>query len=422
MRDLPMGAVTMLFTDIEGSTPLVHRLEDGYGALLADYRRLLRKAVADAGGHEIDCRADELFAVFEHAADGVAAAVAAQRMLAQHVWPAGARVRVRMGLHSGTPALEGTAYLGVDVHRAARICAAAHGGQVLLSQATRDLVEVRFQASDLGRYSLAGIREPERLFQLQATGLRSEFPPLRAERTDRRRMAGTRRRRPSREATFAEAAWHVRRLLPTVEAPLLPRMGELGATLFTADRALTGADGFLERVDRKRLARRLDAQMGATVYLQHAQEEAGRLRTRIACVEQLDDRRHALASLAPGLPDKLDAFRTEREITLLGEQLTAATDELDQAFAYAARELDPLSFKLQRTRYRGVYRNGSRYVVPYSDEHGRDRPRDFDTLAEAHEFKRAVRIAHERRHEVASGSIFGGRVWGDTDSRDRPRR
>jgi hypothetical protein len=283
---------------------------------------------------------------------------------------------------------------------------------VLLSQATSDLVEDRFQARDLGSYSLAGLPEPERLFQLQAAGLRSEFPPLRAERTDGRRLVGRGRSRPSGQATFAEAAWQVRRLLPAVEDSLQPPLGELGAALFTADRALTGADGFLERVDRKQLARRLAAQVEMAVYLQRAREEADRLRTRIACVEQLDDRRHGLAGQAPGLAGKLDALRAEREIVLLRDQLTAATDELDQALAAAARALDPLSFKLSRTRYRGVYRSGSRFIVPYTDEHGRDRPRDFDTLAQAHQFKRALRIAHRARSEVASGSMTGG--WDNT--------
>jgi class 3 adenylate cyclase len=112
MVELPTGAVTLLFTDIEGSTPLVHRLEDGYAAVLEEYRGLLRGAVADGGGHEVDCRADELFAVFQLAQDAVAAAVAAQRLLVDHKWPEAVSVRVRIGLHTGTPALEGGAYLG----------------------------------------------------------------------------------------------------------------------------------------------------------------------------------------------------------------------------------------------------------------------------------------------------------------------
>ena len=180
MAGLPTGTVTLLFTDIEGSTPLVHRLGDGFGAVREQHRRLLRKAVADAGGHEVECRADEFFAVFQRAKDGAAAAIAAQQLLAGHAWPEGVTLRVRMGLHTGEPGVEGGGYLGVDVHRAARICAAGHGGQILLSQTTRELVAGGFEVKDLGSYSLAGLPSPERLFQLVVVGLRSEFPPLRA--------------------------------------------------------------------------------------------------------------------------------------------------------------------------------------------------------------------------------------------------
>jgi hypothetical protein len=112
MTEPPTGTVTMLFTDIEGSTPLVRTLEDDYGAVLEHERRLLRKAVTDSRGYEVDCRADELFAVFQRAEDGVVAAVAAQRLLAAHAWPEGSPVRVRMGLHTGEPGVEGGIYLG----------------------------------------------------------------------------------------------------------------------------------------------------------------------------------------------------------------------------------------------------------------------------------------------------------------------
>ena len=103
MAGLPTGTVTLLFTDIEGSTSLVHRLGDGFGAVREQHRRLLRRAVAEAGGHEVECRADEFFAVFQRAKDGAAAAVSAQRLLAGHAWPEGITLRVRMGLHTGEP-------------------------------------------------------------------------------------------------------------------------------------------------------------------------------------------------------------------------------------------------------------------------------------------------------------------------------
>jgi class 3 adenylate cyclase len=171
VAELPSGTVTLLFTDVEGSTRLVQEHGAGYGALLNEVRRLLRRAVMEAEGQEVDCRADEYFGAFQRATDAVAAAAAAQRALEAQTWPEGAAVRVRMGLHTGEPAFEGGAYLGVDVSRAARICAAGHGGQILLSQTTRELVANGNELRDLGAYSLAGLPHPERIFQLVLPGL-----------------------------------------------------------------------------------------------------------------------------------------------------------------------------------------------------------------------------------------------------------
>jgi len=141
MAALPEGTVTLLFTDIEGSTQLLKLLKERYADVLDDHNRLLRAAFDDAGGKEIDTQGDAFFVAFGRAQDGVAAAVGAQRSLAAHRWPDGADVRVRMGLHTGEPSVGGERYVGLGVHRAARICAAAHGGQVLVSAVTRDLVE-----------------------------------------------------------------------------------------------------------------------------------------------------------------------------------------------------------------------------------------------------------------------------------------
>ncbi len=411
MAGLPTGTVTLLFTDIEGSTPLVHRLGDGFGAVREQHRRLLRKAVADAGGHEVECRADEFFAVFQRAKDGAAAAVAAQRLLAGHAWPEGITLRVRMGLHTGEPGVEGGGYLGVDVHRAARICAAGHGGQILVSQTTRELVAGWVDVKDLGSYALAGLPAPERLFQLVAVGLRSEFPPLRAESGQHRRLAARLPRRRSRQPTFADTARQVRQRLPDVAAPLQRPLAELGAALFTADRAVTGADGFLARVDHERLTTRLGVQRQIGMYSRQARAEAERLQTRITCVEQLEERHHALASLAPQLPDKIDALRTGPEIAQLHEQISTATERLDHALHQSAKALDLLSFKLARTRHRGVYHADHRYIVPYSDDHGRDRHREFDTLSEARDFKTALRLTEQARRIVDSASITSGGEW-----------
>jgi class 3 adenylate cyclase len=137
---VPGGTVTMLFTDIEGSTRLLQRLGDRYAALLADHHRLLRTAFQQWSGGEIDTAGDGFFVVFPRAGDALAAALAAQQELAAHPWPDGVRLRVRMGLHTGEPRRAESGYWGLDVHRAARVAAAGHGGQILLSQATYELV------------------------------------------------------------------------------------------------------------------------------------------------------------------------------------------------------------------------------------------------------------------------------------------
>jgi class 3 adenylate cyclase len=191
---LPTGFVTLLMSDIEGSTVLLRKLGDRYGALLNDVRGILRAAVAGLGGREIDARADEFFAVFERAGTAVEAAVAVQRDLATREWTDGLEVRLRIGLNSGHPTLTEAGYIGLAVHMTARVCAAAHGGQIIVSATTRTaigtspLAGLRFRG--LGRHRLAGLPDPEMLFQVQASGLRARFPPPRTpRRTPQRRPA-----------------------------------------------------------------------------------------------------------------------------------------------------------------------------------------------------------------------------------------
>jgi DNA-binding NarL/FixJ family response regulator/class 3 adenylate cyclase len=173
--------LTFLLTDIQDSTALVRALGDEYADVLCDSRALIYAAVEEHGGRVVDCRADDAFAVFPTPDGAVAAALAAQRALAAHQWPAGAQVRIRMGLHTGTASPdERDDFVGLDVHRAARISSAGHGGQVLLSATTAARVESPVR--DLGNYMLAGIAEPEHVFQLLDPDLPSEFPPLRAAR------------------------------------------------------------------------------------------------------------------------------------------------------------------------------------------------------------------------------------------------
>ena len=146
MGELPAGTITMLFSDIEGSTTLLVGLGDHYGEALSAQRTLMRAAFVRRGGQEMGTEGDSFFVVFASAADAVHCCVAAQLALADHDWPGGVAVRVRMGLHSGEPARHEDGYMGMDVHRAARIAAAARGGQVVLSEATRQLVASRLPA------------------------------------------------------------------------------------------------------------------------------------------------------------------------------------------------------------------------------------------------------------------------------------
>jgi len=204
---LPTGFVTLLMTDIEASTALLRRLGDRYGALLNDVRGILRTALLRAGGREIDARADEFFAVFERAAAAIEAAVAIQRELGNRAWGDGLEVQVRVGIHSGRPTLTDAGYIGLAVHTTARLCSAAHGGQIVVSAATRAAVGasaptgIRFRS--LGRHRLPGLPDAEMLFQVQAQGLRVTFPRPRTGRhsvprrqPDDRRARLENRRRP----------------------------------------------------------------------------------------------------------------------------------------------------------------------------------------------------------------------------------
>lgn len=191
MSSLPSGTVTFLFTDIERSTALLRELGDGYAGVLKDERRILRETFTGAGGQEIDTQGDAFFFSFTRARDAVTAAVAAQSALAEHEWPEGVEVKVRMGLHTGEPSVGDEGYVGLDVVRAARICAAGHGGQILLSVTTRALVGTEVPAGwslrDLGSKALKDVGE-ERLFQLAPEG-REDFAPLKTERRPSTRRA-----------------------------------------------------------------------------------------------------------------------------------------------------------------------------------------------------------------------------------------
>jgi YVTN family beta-propeller protein len=187
VSELPQGTVTFLFTDIEGSTELLKKLGHRYHEVLDDHARILRDAATSHGGREVDNQGDSFFFAFPRANAAVGAAVVAQRALAAQEWPDGAEVRVRMGLHTGEPSAGGERYVGLGVHRAARVGGAAHGGQVLLTNATRELAEDEVDGvavRELGLYRLKDIDRPEPLYQLDIAGLPTEFPPLKAEKVE----------------------------------------------------------------------------------------------------------------------------------------------------------------------------------------------------------------------------------------------
>jgi YVTN family beta-propeller protein len=252
VAELPHGTITFLFTDIEGSTRLLKQLGERYGIARADHHRILRAAFAEHDGQEIDTQGDAFFVAFRRAKDAVAAAAEAQRALAANEWPDGSELRVRMGMHTGEPSVSEEGYLGLGVHRAARICSAGHGGQVLLSEATVALlgddelpgIELR----DLGRHQLKDIDRPERIHQLVLAGLPDSFPPLKAPQSQPDAATPF----EGREGELAEAAqaavttspWYRRRVgMSAIAGVVLAALLGGGALLFA------GGSNALARID-----------------------------------------------------------------------------------------------------------------------------------------------------------------------------
>ena len=213
---LPTGVVTFLFTDVEGSTKLLHELGDAYADALHDHRRLLREALAANDGAEVDTQGDAFFVAFGRASDAVAAATQAQLALS------GGPIRVRMGLHTGEPQLTDEGYVGLDVHKGARIAAVGHGGQVLLSQATRTLVDANVR--DLGPHRLKDLSVPERIFQLEIDGLPADFPPLKTLEAGIRILPAPRTSFVGRSTELAE----IDRMLDEPDCRLLTLVGPGG--------------------------------------------------------------------------------------------------------------------------------------------------------------------------------------------------
>jgi class 3 adenylate cyclase len=189
-RRFPNGHVTFLLTDVESSTALLARLGDGYPPLLTQVRRLLRAALRQTGGHEVDCRGDEMFAVFREAAAALEGALAIQRAVRESSWP-GADVRLRIGLHSGRPTLTETGYVGLAVHTTARVCFAAHGGQTLITSAVQSALgdgdAHGISMKRLGSWRFHGLPKPIELFQVDARDGSQAFPPPRGATRGRAR-------------------------------------------------------------------------------------------------------------------------------------------------------------------------------------------------------------------------------------------
>jgi class 3 adenylate cyclase len=404
--------VTLLFSDVEGSTGLVQRLgEVSYAASLAEHRELLRAAIEGHAGREVDCRADEYFAVFTDAAAALVAALAVQQAVAAHVWPEEGAFRVRIGVHTGDPLVAGEGYVGVDVNRAARLCSAGHGGQVLVSQRVLDAAGAGFDAIDLGEYHIAGIPEPERIFQIVVPGGRSRFPSLRESAATK---SPDRRRDSLPKAVLVpgtEVAWRAREVLPRVSSELRTPVAELAASLFTLSRSVERADVFLDRLDRPRLDALLEAQREMSVFSRHADREAAAIEAQVNAVHDVERLAQALREAASetsdlvGDPGEIDAAALGRSRAMIVRE----TARLDDAVTHAAAVVGPLAFKRRRTRCRGVYRSGGRFVVPYIDTLGADQLRDFGSLSEARDFRDAVRHGEQTRY--TGGSIWPPATW-----------
>jgi branched-chain amino acid transport system substrate-binding protein len=258
MAEAPAGTVTFLFTDIEGSTRLLARLgRERYGELLAEHHRLLRERFAQHRGYEVDTQGDAFFVVFRTASDAVAAAVDAQRALARHRWPDDAEPRVRMGLHTGEALIRDDRYVGVAVHRAQRVSATGHGGQVLLSNATREMVEDELppgvRLRDLGLQRLKDLDRAAHLSQLEIEGLPSDFPPLRIEAPAA--IGGARglaaRLRPETRRGRVVAAGAATLLLAGVAAAAVLLSGRSNKTGLTSADALAAIEPHSGKVTRR---------------------------------------------------------------------------------------------------------------------------------------------------------------------------
>ena len=328
---LPTGTVTFLFTDIEGSTDLLQRVGDqAYGRVLEQHHRLMREAFERVGGHELGTQGDAFFVAFSDAGAAVAAAVAAQRAIAGHAWPEGTVVRVRMGLHTGDPTLGPGGYVGIDVHRAARICSVGYGQQILLSERTRTMaghsVANGLNVKDLGEHRLKDLARPEHIFQVVIQGLPDTFPPLKS-------LDARITNLPSLELTSFigrdQEMGQVKRLLTTSHLVTLLGPGGTGKTRLSLQVAADLIEQFPQGVWLTELAPLSDPSLAtqAVATVLGVREMPGRplietlcdyLRTRHAlivldnCEHLIDASAHLVSALLRASP-KLKVLATSRE-------------------------------------------------------------------------------------------------------------
>jgi class 3 adenylate cyclase len=440
MPELLTGTVTFLFTDVERSTERLVRAPEAYARSLDEHRRILRAIVAERGGREVDCRGEEFFFAFARANDAVAAAIAAQSLFAGLASPTSEGLAVRMGIHTGQPTVRDDGYLGLDVHRAARICSLARGGQVLISRTTRELLVAARESSvsmrDLGSLPLKGFPEPEEVFQVEAAGLRSRFPaPRSGQRTAESSSAGRERElaaaalralgvhrslghvrrafKPRVEQRgLADLGWEVRARLTAAPEPLRGQLAELGGELFAASRSVVAVDRYLSDVDRKRLTRLLaeDTELGLLSKRAAAAAEAtaGRLRLVNALSEARQSSEQGLDEIGSAIQQicaQVEAGAHGEAAALVAKarrSVRALASDLDGALA-AARAAVKAEGQLRRTRHRGIFRRGEHYVVPYFDEVGLEHEKEFKTIAMARAFRDARREDEKRKVDFPGG-------------------
>jgi predicted ATPase/class 3 adenylate cyclase len=321
---LPRGTVTFLFTDIENSTRLMQEMGDSYTAAQTAHHEILRAAFQSHEGHELRTEGDSFFCVFASAIDACAAAVTAQRGLAAHAWEDGRALKVRMGLHTGEAPLVGNEYIGIDVHHAARIAGSAHGGQVVISETTRGLVDGNLKPGvelrDLGAHRLKDLARPERLYQLVIDGLPDTFPALRS-------LDATQNNLPTQLTSFIGRAADVdsaKRLLQSTRLLTLTGPGGIGKTRLSLQVAAESAPDFPAGVYFVPLSAVRDHTLiGSSIALALGTPVAGTRTPVEEVVEYLQDKRLLLVLdnfeqlLPAGAPVATELLRACRGLKLL---------------------------------------------------------------------------------------------------------